>query len=98
MIFPRPLAIALSCSFLASGLAPGLAGAQAPPAQKGAPPAAKAPAAAAGKAPAAKAKAREESRREIAAYVAEGTISPDDAVRLINAGEEVGENAKRAKA
>ena len=45
----------------------------------------------------AKAKAREESRREIAAYVAEGTISPDDAVRLINAGEEVDENAKRPK-
>lgn len=28
----------------------------------------------------------EESRREIAAYVAEGSISPDDAERLINAG------------
>ena len=31
-------------------------------------------------------KAREESRREIAAYVAEGTISPDDATKMLNAG------------
>ncbi|MBL8765070.1 MAG: hypothetical protein JNM07_12455 [Phycisphaerae bacterium] len=30
---------------------------------------------------------REQSRREIAAYVAEGTISPDDATRLMAAGE-----------
>jgi hypothetical protein len=30
-------------------------------------------------------RAREESRREIAAYVSEGTISPDDAVRLMEA-------------
>ena len=29
---------------------------------------------------------REESRREIAAYVAEGTMSPDDAFRLLEAG------------
>jgi hypothetical protein len=29
---------------------------------------------------------REESRREIAAYVAEGTISPDDAFKLLDAG------------
>jgi hypothetical protein len=29
----------------------------------------------------------EQSRREIAAYVAEGTISPDDAVKLLNAGK-----------
>ncbi len=42
----------------------------------------------------AKAKAREESRREIAAYVAEGTISPDDAVRLINAGRPAHEIGK----
>lgn len=32
-------------------------------------------------------KAREESRREIAAYVAEGSISPDDAAKLIAAGK-----------
>lgn len=31
-------------------------------------------------------RAREESRREIAAYIAEGSMSPDDGVRLINAG------------
>jgi hypothetical protein len=29
---------------------------------------------------------REESRREIAAYVAEGTISPDDAAKLLASG------------
>ena len=29
---------------------------------------------------------REKSRREIAAYVAEGTIRPEDAERIINAG------------
>lgn len=29
---------------------------------------------------------REESRREIAAYVAEGTMSPDDAYKLLEAG------------
>ncbi len=32
-------------------------------------------------------KAREESRREIAAYVAEGTISPDDAAKILSAGK-----------
>ena len=31
-------------------------------------------------------RAREESRREIAAYVAEGSISPDDATKLLAAG------------
>ncbi|MCC6969742.1 MAG: hypothetical protein IT434_05920 [Phycisphaerales bacterium] len=46
----------------------------------------------------AKTKAREESRREIAAYVAEGTISPDDAVRLINAGRPAHEIGKSEKA
>lgn len=46
----------------------------------------------------ARTKAREESRREIAAYVAEGTISPDDAVRLINAGEDPIEKGQKAKA
>jgi hypothetical protein len=30
-------------------------------------------------------RAREESRREIAAYVAEGSISPDDAQRILQA-------------
>jgi hypothetical protein len=30
---------------------------------------------------------REQSRREIAAYVAEGSISPDDAVRMLAAGK-----------
>ena len=29
---------------------------------------------------------KEESRREIAAYVAEGSISPDDAYKLLSAG------------
>ena len=35
---------------------------------------------------AAESKHREESRREIAAYVAEGSISPDDAYKLLSAG------------
>lgn len=35
-------------------------------------------------------RAREESRREIAAYVAEGTISPDDATKILNAGTWMG--------
>ncbi len=30
---------------------------------------------------------REQSRREIAAYIAEGSMSPDDGVRLMAAGE-----------
>jgi len=34
-----------------------------------------------------KAKHLEESRREIAAYVAEGSISPDDAERILKAGK-----------
>jgi len=34
----------------------------------------------------AKAKARETTKREIAAYVAEGTISPDTAIAMLNAG------------
>ena len=33
------------------------------------------------------AKAREQSRRELAAYVAEGTMAPHDAVALMNAGK-----------
>ena len=32
-------------------------------------------------------KAREQSRRELAAYVAEGTMAPHDAVALMNAGK-----------
>lgn len=31
-------------------------------------------------------RAREEARREIAAYVAEGSMSPEDAERILNAG------------
>ncbi len=31
-------------------------------------------------------KQREQSRREIAAYVAEGTITPDDAAKILSAG------------
>lgn len=34
-------------------------------------------------------KAHEESRREIAAYVAEGSISPEDGAKLIEAGGHV---------
>lgn len=33
------------------------------------------------------AKAREKSRREMAAYVAEGTMAPQDAIALMNAGK-----------
>lgn len=33
-------------------------------------------------------KAREQTRREIAAYVAEGSISPDDAAKLLEAGDD----------
>ncbi len=33
-----------------------------------------------------KARAKETSRRELAAYVAEGTIDPDKAVAMLNAG------------
>ena len=33
-----------------------------------------------------KARAKEASRRELAAYVAEGTIDPDKAVAMLNAG------------
>ena len=35
-------------------------------------------------------RAREESRREIAAYVAEGTISPEEATKILNAGSLAG--------
>lgn len=41
-------------------------------------------------------RSREATRREIAAYVAEGSITPDDAVAMINAGEKkIGCGAKR---
>lgn len=32
-------------------------------------------------------RAREEARREIAAYVAEGSMTPEDAERILNAGK-----------
>lgn len=38
--------------------------------------------------------AREETRREIAAYVAEGSISPDDAAKLLSVGAEGFEGVK----
>lgn len=37
-------------------------------------------------------RAREQTKRELAAYVAEGSVNPDDAVRLLAAGE--GSDAK----
>lgn len=40
----------------------------------------------------------ERSRREIAAYVAEGTIKPDEAVRLLNAGRPASEQRERTVA
>jgi hypothetical protein len=40
------------------------------------------------------ARAREESRREIAAYVAEGSISADDATKLLAAGGSIGDKLK----
>jgi hypothetical protein len=36
-------------------------------------------------------RAREQTRREVAAYVAEGTISPDDAVRILSSGRSIKE-------
>jgi hypothetical protein len=38
---------------------------------------------------AAETKHKEESRREIAAYVAEGSMSPDDAYKILSAGTPV---------
>jgi hypothetical protein len=40
------------------------------------------------------ARAKEQSRREIAAYVAEGSITPDDAVRLLEAEGGWGKSVK----
>ncbi len=45
----------------------------------------------------AKAKAREATKREIAAYVAEGSIAPDAAIAMLNAGNgsvEIGDEIK----
>lgn len=41
---------------------------------------------------------RERTKREIAAYVAEGTIKPDEAVRLLNAGRPASEQRERTVA
>ncbi len=38
---------------------------------------------------------REESRREIAAYIAEGSMTPDDAERILEAGMKSWERPKR---
>jgi hypothetical protein len=38
-------------------------------------------------------KAREQTKRELAAYVAEGTLDPDKAVAMINAGRQRPEQA-----
>lgn len=38
----------------------------------------------------------EKSRREVAAYVAEGTMSVDDATRLLNAGDSTKCDSKKA--
>jgi len=35
----------------------------------------------------------EESRREIAAYIAEGSMTPQDGERLMNAGPDIGKEA-----
>ena len=41
-------------------------------------------------------KAREETRRELAAYVAEGTMSPQDAQRILEAGMKAWEKERHA--
>ncbi len=41
----------------------------------------------------AKSRERERSRRELAAYVAEGTLDPDKAIEMLKAGEPSGEEA-----
>lgn len=40
-------------------------------------------------------RAKEQSRREIAAYIAEGSMSADDGARLMEAGTPIWERAKR---
>ena len=42
-------------------------------------------------------KQREESRREIAAYVAEGSMTPDDAERILESGMPKWEKAARRR-
>jgi len=39
-------------------------------------------------------RAQEQTKREIAAYVAEGNISPEDARRILSAGGSLGEQIK----
>ncbi len=41
-----------------------------------------------------KSREREQSRRELAAYVAEGTLDPDKAIEMLKAGEPSGEEAE----
>ena len=41
-----------------------------------------------------KTRAREQTKRELAAYVAEGTLDPDKAVALINAGRTMWETGE----
>ena len=45
-----------------------------------------------------KARYREQSRRELAAYVAEGSISPEDAAKLMAAGRDDALNCGKRKA
>ncbi len=42
----------------------------------------------------ARSRERERSRRELAAYVAEGTLDPDKAIEMFKAGEPSGEEAE----
>ncbi len=42
----------------------------------------------------ARSRGRERSRRELAAYVAEGTLDPDKAIEMLKAGEPSGEEAE----
>ena len=43
------------------------------------------------------ARAREQTKRELAAYVAEGSLDPDKAVALINAGRKKSDSADESK-
>ena len=43
-------------------------------------------------------KAKEQSRREIAAYIAEGSMTPEDGRRLMEAGAKHGQGSDDAKA
>lgn len=42
-------------------------------------------------------RAREQTKRELAAYVAEGTLDPEKAVSMINAGRSPGDSPKASK-